>query len=148
VVEPVSLTLGAVVATLLTRAAEKGGEDLPDAAKASLTRLLRWLRDRFSRDGDTAGSTALANAKQVPDSPSRVVALAAAINRRAAADPGFRRELDRLVQEAKNDGVQVESVAQTAWGNQNVQNSHVAGSTITTSYGSVPPGPPDPELDL
>jgi len=138
-VEPVSLTLGAVVATLLTKAAEKSGENLADAAKESLGRLLRWLRDRFSRDGDTAGSTALANAEEVPDSPSRVVALAAVIDQRAAADPGFRTELDRLLQDAKADGVAVESIAQSAWGDQNVQSAHVEGSTISVSYGQNPP---------
>jgi len=138
-VEPVSLTLGAVVAAFLTKAAEKGGVNLADTAKASLGRLLGWLRDRFSRNGDTAGSTALANAEQVPDSPSWVAALAAAIDQRSAADPGFRSELEKLVQAATKDGVQVESIAQSAWGNQNVQNAHVEGSTITVSHGQIPP---------
>ena len=137
--EPVSLTVGAVVAALLTKAAEKGGENLADAAKASLARLLCWLRERFSREGDTGGSTALVNVEEVPDSPSRVAALAAAIDRRAAADPGFRSELEKLVQDAKKDGVPVESITQSAWGNQNVQTAHVEGSTITVSYGQTPP---------
>jgi len=138
-VEPVSLTLGAVVAALLTKAAEKGGENLADAAKASLGRLLGWLRERFSRDGDTGGSTALANVEEVPDSPSRMAALAAAIDRRAVVDPCFRGELKRMVEDAKKVGVQVESIALTAWGNQNVQNARVEGSTITVSYGQIPP---------
>lgn len=119
-VQPVLLTLGAVVAALLTKAAEKGGENLADAAKASLGRLLGWLRQRFSRDGDTAGSTALAHAEEVPHSPSRVAALASATDRRATADPGFGSELGHLVQNAKKAGGPVESIVQTAWGNQNV----------------------------
>jgi len=43
VVEPVSLTVGAVVAALLTKAAEKGGEDLADAAKAAVSRVVGWF---------------------------------------------------------------------------------------------------------
>ena len=44
VAEPVSLTVGAVVATLLTKAAEKSGENLADAAKAAVSRLGLSLR--------------------------------------------------------------------------------------------------------
>ena len=65
-VEPVSLTVGAVVAALLTKAAEKGGENLADAAKAAVGRLVGWLRDRFTRDGDEQGSQALACGREVP----------------------------------------------------------------------------------
>jgi hypothetical protein len=68
VVEPVSLTVGALVATLLTMAAEKGGGNLADTAKTAVGRLVGWLRDRFTQTG--LGGVA------------RVVAFAALVRRR------------------------------------------------------------------
>ena len=121
-VEPVSLTVGAVVAALLTKAAEKGGENLADAAKAAVGRLVGWLRERFTQTGDDEGSQALAWAEGAADSPSRMRDLASVVNRRAAADPEFRSQVQRLVDDAKQQqGLEVGSIAQSASGNQNVQ---------------------------
>ncbi|HEV1998455.1 MAG TPA: hypothetical protein VGR61_10045, partial [Candidatus Dormibacteraeota bacterium] len=64
--------------------------------------------------------------------PSQLKALAAAIDRHALDDPGFARELDDLVAEAGQSGADVQSVVQSAWGNQNIQVANVTGgSTIT-----------------
>jgi hypothetical protein len=140
VVEPVSLTVGAVVAALLTKAAEKGGEDLADAAKAAVSRVVGWLRDRFTRTGDEEGSQALAWAEGAPDSPSRMSALADLVDRRAEADPEFKSQLQQLVDDAKQQhGLQVGSIAQSAVGNQNVQAAGNQDTSVTVSYGSAPP---------
>ena len=131
--EPVSLTLGAIVAALVAKAAERaveGGED-------ALARLVGQLRRRLS--GEREAQTALAHVEEVPDSPSRLGALTEVINRRLEADPGFRSELEALVQQAQAGGVDVGSIAQTAWGNQNVQIAGVEGSSISLGYGQPPP---------
>src|SRR6478609_6582576 len=122
VVEPVSLTVGALVAALLTKAAEKSGENLADAAKSAVSRLVGWLRDRFTRTGDEEGAQALAWAEGAPDSPSRMRTLAEVVDRRAETDPEFNSQLQQLVDEAKQQqGLQVGSIAQSAVGDQNVQ---------------------------
>ena len=139
-VEPVSLTVGAVVAALLTKAAEASGENLADAAKAAVRRVVGWLRERFTRAGDEEGSQALAWAEGAPDSASRARALAEVIDRRAAADPEFKSQLQQLVDEARqHQGLQVGSIAQSAVGDQNVQAAGNQDTSVTVSYGSAPP---------
>ena len=137
-VEPVSLTVGAVVAALVTKAAEKGGENLADAAKTAVSRLVGWLRDRFTQTGDEEGSQALAWAEGAPDSPSRMRDLASAVDRRAAADPGFRSQVQHLVDDAQQQGLRVGSIAQSASGNQNVQTAGNQDTSVTVSYGTPP----------
>ena len=139
-VEPVSLTVGALVATLLTKAAERGGESLSDAAKAAVSRLVGWLRDRFTQTGDEEGSHALAWAEGAPDSLSRMRALADVVDRLAEADPEFKNEVQRLVGDAQQQGSQVGSIAQSASGTQNVQAAGNQDTTVTVSYGT--PSPP------
>jgi hypothetical protein len=139
VVEPVSLTVGAVVAALVMKAAEKGGEDLAEGASSVLGRVGGWLRAWFSRTGDSEASSALAKVEEVPDSPSLVKSLATVLDSRAEADPEFRAELQRLVEEAKAAGVEVKSITQTAFGDQNVQVADVHGSSINVSHGGTPP---------
>jgi hypothetical protein len=139
VVEPVSLTVGAVVAALVMKAAEKGGEELAEGASSVLGRMVNWLRVRFSRKHDEEASAALAKVEDVPDSPSRVKALASVLVRRAEADLEFRAELQRFVEQAENAGVEVKSITQSAFGDQNVQVADVHGSSINVSHGGTPP---------
>ena len=139
-VEPVSLTVGAVVAALLTKAAEKGGENLADAAKAAVGRLVGWLRDRFTQTGDEEGSQALAWAEGAPDSASRLRDLASVVDRRAATDPEFKSQVQRLVDDAKQQrGLQVGSIALSASGNQNVLAAGNQDTSVSVSYGTPPP---------
>ena len=136
------MTVGAVVAALLTKAAEKGGENLADAAKAAIGRLVGWLRDRFTHTGDEEGSQALAWAEGAPDSPSRVRALAEVVDRRAKADPEFRSQVQNLVDDAKQQqGLQVGSIVQSAIGDQNVQTAGNQDTSVNVSYGTPPPPP-------
>lgn len=136
-VEPVSLTVGAVVAALLTKVADKSGENLADGAKVAVARLGSWLRERFSRSGDSRAVAALDTAERITDSASVRGELAAVIDEHAT-DAAFRDTLIRLLAEAEQNGAQVSSVTQTAWGSQNVQIADVRGATITTSIGSSP----------
>ena len=133
--EPVSSTLGAIAAALVAKAAERAVE----GGEGALVRVVGWLRQRFSGEGQHEAQTALAYVEEVPDSRSRLGALAEAIDRRAAADAGFRSELEALVQQAQAGGVDVGSIAQRAWGDQNVQIAGVEGSSINFGYGQPPP---------
>jgi len=137
VVEPVSLTVGAVVAALVTKAAEKGGENLADAARAAVGRLIGWLRDRFGRDGDQTGVHAL-DAAEKYGGPVAGQELADAVNDKAATDAGFKSEVERLVAQAEQQGVDVKTITQNAWGNQIAQIADVKNSTITTNIGGQP----------
>ena len=136
-VEPVSLTVGAVVAAMVTKAAEKGGENLADAAKAAVGRLVGWLRDRFGRDGDRSGVQAL-DAAEKYGGPVAGQELADAVDGKAATDAGFKAEVEQQVAEAEQQGVDVKTITQNAWGNQIAQIADVTGSTITTTIGGQP----------
>lgn len=136
-VEPVSLTVGAVVAALVTKAAEKGGEGLADMAKAAVGRLVAWLRDRFGRDGDQAGVQAV-DAAEKYGGPVARGELAEAVNRKAADDSEFKAAVQLLVEQAKQQGVDVKAITQNAWGTQIAQIANVENSTITTTLGGQP----------
>jgi len=138
-VEPFSLTLGAIGAALVAKAAEKAAERAVEGGEGALARLVSWLRVRFSAEAEREGATALAGVEEVPDSPSRLKALAEVLDRRAEADGGFRSELQSLVDQAEADGVHVGSIAQTAWGSQNVQSAGIVDSEVNVTYGQPPP---------
>lgn len=138
--DPVTVTLGAATAALVVKAMEKVGEKSVDAGATALGRLMDWLRERFTRSDKTAAGVALANVENVPDSPSRVRALAEAIDLRSAEDPSFRMELKALLEQVRGSGIHVAPISQSAVGNHNVQIADVAGSSVSISYDS--PKPP------
>ena len=139
-VEPVSLTLGMVVAALVAKAMDKTAEQAVEGGAAVLGRLVSWLRERLGAGGESGG-VVLARVEDAPDSPSRVRELAGVVDARAADDDEFRVGLEALVAEARAGGVDVGSITQTLWGNQNVQSAVVTDSEITVTYGQ-PPAPP------
>jgi hypothetical protein len=140
-VEPVSLTLGAIAAAVVAKAADKSAEGVVEGGAGAARRLLGWLRERFTADGDSDGAKALDRVEDAPDSPSRLQELASALDRRAVGDAGFRSALVALVDEARAGGVDVGSIVQSAWGTGILQNAGNADSTITVSYGqALPPG--------
>lgn len=135
-VEP--LTLGAIVAVLAAKALERAGERTVDGGEGVLRRLIEALRDRVSGDGEKAGADALARLEEAPDSPTRRHDLAQALDERAAAAPGFRDELEALVEEARRGGVDVDSLAQLAFGDQNVQSAGLFESQVNVTFGPPP----------
>jgi hypothetical protein len=140
VVDPVTLSIGAIAAAMVVRAAEKTGETAVEAGASALGPLVRWLRDRFSRgDGDEVAAAALSKVEDAPDSPSRVRALAEEIDRKAASDAKFKAGLEDLIREAKDQGVDMKAVSQIAEGSGIVQVANTEHTTITVSQGSVPP---------
>src|SRR4051794_25513672 len=116
-VEPVSLTVGAVVAALVVKAAEQTGGQLGEAGASGVGRVVVWLRGRCEKAGDVEGVSALLGAVEVPDSPPPVGVLAGVLDARADADPEFRSDFERLIGEAEEGGVEVKQVTQTAVGN-------------------------------
>ena len=138
-VEPVSLTLGTITAALVAKAAEETADRAVEGGAGALGRLVGRLRTRFAAGGVEEGQSALARVEDAPDSASRVRELATVLDRRADADAGFRAELVALVNEARAGGVDVGSIAQTVWGDQNVQAAGVVDSEITVTYGQPPP---------
>jgi hypothetical protein len=128
--EPMSLTIGAVVAALVLKAAEKAGEKGAESGWSAVSHLVERLRGHFRDRGDAEGETALVRAQDPPASQRHLAALAAAIDRQAEQDPTFAQELHDLVKETGLGSVKVQHVAQTAWGNQNVQNADVTNSSI------------------
>lgn len=129
--DPVTLTLGAVVSALVSRAAGKVGEQTADAGWAVLGRLAGRVRRHFREHGDDTDRAALTRVEDPPASPKHLEALAIAIDRHARADPTLRKELQGLVDEAAKTDVDVTSIVQSAWGDHNVQIAGVTGSTVS-----------------
>lgn len=135
--EPVSLSVGVIAAALLSKAAERTGEQVADAGAGALSRFTAWLRKRVS--GHPA-ETALERVQDAPDSPARVRALGEALDQHALESPNFAAELKAQIEQARAAGVEVKSIAQSVVGNQNVQVADVQGA-VTVTYGD-PPAPP------
>ncbi len=134
-VEPISLTVGAVVASLVLKGAGKAGEKMAETGLAAIGRLVERVRGRFQDHGDADGERALARIENPPAGPSQLADLAAAVDRHAGEDPAFADELRRLVNDAKSAGVDVRNAAQVAWGSQISQIQGVSGSAISVSIG-------------
>ena len=139
-VDPVSL--GAITTGLIVKAVDRAEDDALDAGSGALRRLLGFLREWFSGDEDAPASTALARVEDAPDSPSRLRELAAVIAAPAQRDEEFRTELERLIGEARQAGIEL-GISQTATGNQNVQAAGLIESEVHINYGPPPPAPRD-----
>ncbi|MGL5823915.1 MAG: hypothetical protein ACRCYU_03610 [Nocardioides sp.] len=124
-VDPVSLTLGAiaagVVAKLSEKAADRAADGVVDAGATAGGKLIAWLRSRLSI------TKALDLAEAAPDSASAVARLGEVIDAEIV-DDAARAELTELV-----DGVRVEvpSVYQNAIGHHIVQASN---STVQVNW--------------
>jgi hypothetical protein len=137
-VEPVSLSVGAVVAALVLKAAEKTGEQGAESGWNAARRLLERLRSRFRERGNADAEAALARVEDPPASERHLKTLADAVDREASQDPGFAAELQRLIKEAESGGVKVQQVTQSAWGSQIVQNQDLTGSSVKVSFNKPP----------
>jgi hypothetical protein len=137
-VEPVSLTVGAVVTALVLKGAEKAGEKATEDGLAAIGRLVDRVRGRFRDRADVAADAALARIEDPPVGSTQLAVLAAAVDRHAGEDTAFANDLRRLVQEAEAAGVEVRNVTQAAWGSQIVQNQDVKDSSITVTFGQPP----------
>jgi hypothetical protein len=133
------VTLGAIVALLVAKATDRTAGEVVDGGAEALGRLVGWLRGRFSDDGDEVGSAALAQVEEVPDSPSRINALAEVLNQRAKDVEGFRAALEDLVAKAESAGVNIGAIKQKASGCQVTQIGGVVNSDVRVSHSGPPP---------
>lgn len=133
-IEP--LTLGAIVAALAARALERAEQKAVEEGEGALRRLVDTLKRRFSDREDEAGTIALERLEDAPDSLSRQRELARLLDRRAGEAADFRGELEALLAEARRAGLDVESISQTARGNQNVQSAGLLDSEVNVTFGS------------
>jgi hypothetical protein len=128
VIEP--LSIGSLVAVLVAKAMERAEDKALDQGESVLGQLAEKLRQRLSSSSDPASTVAIEHLEQAPDSPRLQGHLAAALDAHAAIDPSFRSELEALATEARDAGVNVDSITQIALGSGNIQIGHVADSEI------------------
>ena len=129
--EPVSLTLGAIVAALVVKAAEKAGETAVDAGTGVLGRLVTAVRYRFTTKNDAEGQAALARVEDPPVGDAQLAKLAAAIDAHAE-DDAWAQRLQQLVDDAEADStVDVKQVVQRIYGDSNIAVADVANSAIS-----------------
>ncbi len=96
-IDPLSLSVAALLARVLGGAAEEVGRGASDA----LGRLVVAVRGRFA--GDEQAELALAAVERSPADEARAEALAVAIAEHMSAAPAFREEVEELVAEAERD---------------------------------------------
>ena len=96
-VDPISLSVAALLARAVGGALEEVGRGAADA----LGRLAASVHTRLA--GDKHAEQALLAVEQAPADEQRIRALAAAIDERIGADAKFRGEIEGLVAEAERD---------------------------------------------
>jgi len=132
-VEPVSISLGILAASFVAKAVEEAGSQAAEAGVRALAKVRDVVLARFRRTSDDQALTALDQLTEVPDSPTRLRALADAIERHAGVSPEFATELQSLIDslDAAKGG---DRVIQQAWGNA-IQVAQVHGSTVNINRG-------------
>jgi len=95
-VEPVSLTLGAIVAASVAKAYERIAERAVDEGESAVRRIATWLRTVFADEGDESASRTLELVEHAGRGPAGERALAAVLDERAAADADFQVQLATL----------------------------------------------------
>ncbi len=130
----IELTLGALAAALVAKAVDRAGDKAVDQGEGVLSRLVELVRGNLPGAGDEEGSTALERVEEAADSPSRIESLAHLLDKQVDSQPEFRHALEALVEEAKGSGVDVKSITQVAYGNQNPQFANVSDSEINVIF--------------
>lgn len=129
-IDPVSLTLGGIVAGLVLKMVDTTGEAVAQGAIGALKGVVERVRQQMR--GDPEGEAALARVEDPPAGPGHIKVLAGAIDRHAQDDPDFAKELEALVAKARAGGADVQSAVQSAWGDQNIQVANTTdGATVT-----------------
>jgi LDH2 family malate/lactate/ureidoglycolate dehydrogenase len=99
VLDPISLTAAALVATAVQAFATEAGQ----SAWSGLSRLVKLIRTKLV--GDDAGNRALEEVQANPGDEIRTRELASAIDRHVGADASFREQLAQLLREAQADPI-------------------------------------------
>ncbi len=93
----------AILAPYLTDAGKEAAKKAGDAAGQQVEALLGAIRRRLSSEQDSYGQQALERLEHQPEAEGRRQTLTDVLAEKAAADPAFATELERLVQEARQD---------------------------------------------
>lgn len=133
--EPMSLTVGAVVAALVLKGADRAGEKMTESGLAAIDKLAERVRGRFRERADAAANAALARVEDPPAGPTQLASLAAAVERHAREDPAFAEELRHLVHDAEAADGDMRHAPQVAIGSRISQVQDTRGSTIHVSIG-------------
>jgi hypothetical protein len=131
VVEPI--TIGAIIAALIVKSQDKAIDATVEGGSKLLGGVVARLRSLLKRDteDDAPEQRLLDRVVDAPDSPSRATELATALDARAAADPSFKTELERLSRDAVDAGIDAVAVTQQIFGDNNIQIANTSDSTIS-----------------
>ena len=99
IMEPISITAGAIVSLLLTEAASKAGESLGEGISHKIAQLLKLIQDKFQAE-QVAGI--LTKAQEQPTEKNQLK-LQDELSDQMEADPLFATELTEIVEEIKLD---------------------------------------------
>lgn len=133
-IEPVSL--GAVVAALVSKALDRAEDKAVEGGEGALRRTLEAVRQLFSDDPER--SRALERLEDAPDSPARVRELGEVVDRSVDAYPDLRSRLEALVTEARASAIEIDSIDQAARGSHIVQVAGIVNSDVEVTVRSPP----------
>lgn len=128
----------ALLAPYLTAAGKAAAQKAGAAAGQQFQALMVAIRRRLSSEPDTYGQQTLARLEQEPEAQPRQRALADVLAEKAEADAGFARELEQLVQSARQEPAVGRFLTQV-YGHGRVDQLFNIGSVQTLNVGRVDP---------
>lgn len=128
--DPLSLTLGGLVAGLIAHAFDSAGGELGSAAAGLASGFVDRLQAHFKSVDDDEAVAVLTRVVDPPVGPAQLEKLAGVLDTYAEQDLGFGRDLEALVRESEAAGLDIGAVSQVAWGNNNLQITGVTRSSI------------------
>lgn len=99
-----AISLLAPLTPYLVKAGEKVAEGVGEASFQKVKSLYEVIRNKFTADDDDYAQQTLKRFEEQPDSENRKAALVEIVAEKATTDPAFANQLERHVQEAKQDG--------------------------------------------
>lgn len=100
--DPITMAAAGAAALFAKKVAEELGSQTGKSLSAAAGRLVGWLRRRGDEDAETAAALTMVQAR--PDDQARIRLLGQVLAGRAAGEPGFAEQLQRLVGEAEHAG--------------------------------------------
>lgn len=122
--------MGLIIAALIAKAVDRAEDGAVDGGLTIGRRALDVLRARFAGEDDKEAAQALERLAEAPDSRKLIAAVGGLLEERANREPGLRAELEALIEEARQAGVDTAAIAQTAIGDGNVQVGGISDSEV------------------
>lgn len=98
-----AVNLLAPLTPFLTKAGEKVAEKIGEAGFEKAKSLYSAIRDKFASDEDEYALQTLRKLEEQPENEGRKAALIGVLAGKADDDAGFAQQLERIVQEIKQD---------------------------------------------